>query len=116
MAEIIFVIILLFLLKGFLPVKGVKNISIEDLKNEMKNKNNQMIDVRTIGEFSRYHITGFKNIPLHVLSQQANQLMKKRPIIVVCQSGMRSKKASKILKKLGFKNIMNVKGGVAAWR
>lgn len=114
--EIIMAVILIFFLKGFLPVKGVKNISIPELKNEMNNKNIQMIDVRTIGEFKQYHIPGFKNIPLQMLAQEVNKLKKDEPIIVICQSGMRSQRASKILKKLGFNNIMNVKGGVAAWR
>ncbi|MCJ8007726.1 rhodanese-like domain-containing protein [Lederbergia wuyishanensis] len=114
--EIIVVVILIFFLKGFLPIKGVKNISITELKSELKDKNIQMIDVRTVGEFMQYHIPGFKNIPLQMLAKEANNLKKDEPIIVICQSGMRSQRASKMLKKLGFNNIMNVKSGVSAWR
>ena len=40
---------------------------------------------------------------------------KEKEIVVICQSGMRSMKATKTLKKLGFKNITNVKGGINAW-
>lgn len=35
--------------------------------------------------------------------------------MLICQSGMRSSKASKLLKKLGFKHITNVKGGMMDW-
>jgi rhodanese-related sulfurtransferase len=35
--------------------------------------------------------------------------------IVICQSGMRSAKAAKLLKKQGFEKINNVKGGMGAW-
>ncbi|MGE1166875.1 rhodanese-like domain-containing protein, partial [Peribacillus simplex] len=35
-------------------------------------------------------------------------------VIVICQSGMRSKQAAKVLKKLGFQRIINVSGGMNA--
>ncbi|MFD0772142.1 rhodanese-like domain-containing protein [Bacillus sp. CGMCC 1.60114] len=104
-----------FIVSRFLPVKGVKNISGKELKSEMKNKNKQLIDVRTPGEFRGSHIQGFRNIPLNELVQKANSLDKNKEVIVICQSGMRSKQATKLLKKLGFKHIVNVSGGMNAW-
>ncbi|MCX8046573.1 MAG: rhodanese-like domain-containing protein, partial [Anoxybacillus gonensis] len=35
--------------------------------------------------------------------------------IVICQSGMRSNQAAKILVKNGFKRVVNVRGGMNAW-
>jgi len=98
-----------------LPTKGVRQISTSELKNELNDRNKQYIDVRTPGEFSGNHIKGFKNMPLNQLSGKANTLSKDKEIIVICQSGMRSNKASKVLKKLGFKEVTNVKGGMSAW-
>ncbi|MCY8721486.1 rhodanese-like domain-containing protein, partial [Bacillus sp. S10C12M] len=40
---------------------------------------------------------------------------KDQEVFVICQSGMRSLKASKVLKKQGFKNITNIKGGMNTW-
>ena len=108
--------IALFVFLKFMPVKGVRNISIQELKKEMKSKDKQFIDVRTPGEYNQYHIPGFKNIPLHALGKHAGRLSRDKAVIVICQSGMRSKKASKILRKMGFKHVTNVKGGVSAWR
>lgn len=85
------------------------------LKSELKSKGIQFIDVRTPFEFRTKHIKGFKNIPLSIQPQQTNQLSKDREIFVICQSGMRSMKASKVLKKQGFKSVTNVKGGMNAW-
>ncbi|MCH1625627.1 rhodanese-like domain-containing protein [Ferdinandcohnia quinoae] len=116
MEYLIFALIVLFLILRMMPTKGIKNITTVELKNELKDKNKQFIDVRTPGEYNGFHINGFKNMPLHQLSQKANSLPKDKEVVVICQSGMRSQKASKILKKLGFKNITNVKGGVSAWR
>ncbi|KIL49244.1 rhodanese-like domain-containing protein [Jeotgalibacillus soli] len=105
-----------FLYRRFMPVKGIDNISTTELKSELNKKDKQFIDVRTPGEFRGRSIKGFKNIPLHELKQRANELSRDKEVIVICQSGMRSSKASSQLKKLGFKKITNVKGGMSAWR
>jgi rhodanese-related sulfurtransferase len=112
----IFALLLLIMMKRFVPVKGIRNISAAELKNELNDKQKQFIDVRTPGEFTRNHIKGFKNLPLHQLSHKSKELAKDKEVVVICQSGMRSQKASKELKKLGFTQITNVKGGVSAWR
>lgn len=113
--SVLIALIALFIISRLLPVKGVKNISGKELKEEMKKKNKQLIDVRTPGEFRGSHIQGFRNIPLNDLVQKANSLDINKEVIVICQSGMRSKQATKILKKMGFKQIINVSGGMNAW-
>ena len=99
-----------------MPVKGIKTISTNDLKNIIKQKDKQFIDVRTPGEYQSNHIKQFKNMPLHQLKQTAQTLDKTKETYVICQSGMRSMQAAKILKKAGFSNITNVTGGMNAWR
>lgn len=99
-----------------MPTKGVRNITTAELKNELKDKNKLFIDVRTPREYKGKHIMEFTNIPLHLLAQKAEkELSKDKEVIVICQSGMRSGQASKLLKKLGFKKVTNVKGGMNAW-
>ncbi|MBG9771422.1 rhodanese-like domain-containing protein [Bacillus vallismortis] len=112
---ILFLLFLWIVIRNVSPVKGVKQITTTVLKSELKSKGKQFIDVRTPFEFRTKHIEGFKNIPLSILPQQTNQLSNDREIFVICQSGMRSMKASKILKKQGFKSVTNVKGGMNAW-
>jgi rhodanese-related sulfurtransferase len=108
--------IILFMVYRFMPTKGVRNISTAELKNELKDKNIFFIDVRTPGEYKGNHIREFKNIPLNLLAQKAEkELSKDKEVIVICQSGMRSGQASKILKKLGYTKVTNVKGGMNAW-
>jgi rhodanese-related sulfurtransferase len=102
-------------MQRLVPTKGVRQITTSELKMELKDKNKQFVDVRTPAEFKENHIKGFKNIPLHLLSQKSNEISKDKEVVVICQSGMRSQKASKILKKLGYSNVKNVKGGMSAW-
>ena len=116
-AEYIVIALFLFLMfKRFLPIKGVINISTAELKSQLNDKNKQFVDVRTPGEFNGNHIKGFKNIPLQQIAQKAEkELSKEKEVVVICQSGMRSQNASKMLKNLGFTKITNVKGGMNAW-
>lgn len=108
-------LIISFIIKSILPTKGMQNISTAELKNKLKDRNKQFIDVRTSREYKGNHIKGFQNIPLDQLAQRANNLSKEKEVIVIYQSGMRSKSASKTLKKLGFTKVINVKGGMNAW-
>lgn len=112
---ILIALIVLILASRFIPVKGVTNITVEQAKQKINEKNVQCIDVRTPGEYRAHHRPQFKNIPLHELPNKMNKLDKEKDVVVICQSGMRSTRAAKLLKKHGFKNIYNVKGGMNAW-
>ncbi|MFD1608714.1 rhodanese-like domain-containing protein [Oceanobacillus luteolus] len=113
---LISLVVIWFLIKQLIPVRGVSQIGTCDVKKILKDKGYQFIDVRTPYEFKTNHIHGFKNIPLPQIKQRHNELSKDKEVVVICQSGMRSNKATRILKKLGFAKITNVKGGMAAWR
>ncbi|WP_270578114.1 rhodanese-like domain-containing protein [Caldibacillus thermoamylovorans] len=115
MEWIIIVAVALIFLSRFIPTKGITNITVEQAKKRINDKNIQCIDVRTTGEYKSNHRPQFKNIPLNELPNKVNKLDKNKDIIVICQSGMRSAKAAKYLKKQGFKNIYNVMGGMSAW-
>lgn len=108
-------LVIFFFVQHLLPARGVRQISTTDLKKELKDKTKQLIDVRTFEEFTTNHIRGFINIPLNQISQKANELSKEKEVVLICQSGMRSNKGSKIFKKLGFKQVTNVRGGMRVW-
>lgn len=112
---ILLAILIVFILSPFLPVRGVKNISPQQAKNKLRDKDVQFVDVRTPGEYRMNHVPGFKNIPLNDLPNKLNRLDKDKDVVVICQSGMRSMRACKLLKKQGFAKIYNVRGGMNAW-
>ncbi len=96
----------------------VKNITIEDLQVVFKNeKNVQLLDVRTPKEWSQ----GVIKTPIKIdvkgsdFEEKAVEILdKSQPVYVYCRSGGRSKKASELLSKKGFK-VYNVLGGYLAW-
>lgn len=116
MEYVILILGALYLIWRFVPTKGINQITTAELKEKLKDKNNQFIDVRTPGEFKQNSIKSFKNLPLNELANKADDLDKDRPVVVICQSGMRSSNAARLLKKKGFKEVINVKGGMNAWR
>lgn len=83
---------------GILNIFGLGNKT--DSVKDFVEKGAVIIDVRTVGEFSGGHIKGSKNIPLDSIFSKVNEIKKlNKPVIVCCQSGMRSAQAASILKK-----------------
>ncbi len=68
------------------------------------------LDTRTAHEYSRGHIQGFANIPVDELRERMVELDKSKPVYVICQSGLRSYIASRILTGNGF-DVYNFAGG-----
>ena len=70
----------------------------------------QLLDVRTVGEYGRGHIDGFMNIPIDDLRARLGELDVAKPVYVICQSGLRSYIACRILAQHGF-DCYNFSGG-----
>jgi len=83
-----------------------------------KAKNVLLLDVRTKEEFSEEHIKNALNIPVQELEKRLDELKKYKnfEIIVYCRSGARSRRASEILVKNGFKFVYNLSGGIIEWK
>ena len=76
------------------------------------------VDIRSAPEFARGHIVRSVNLPADEIPQRAKELnrYKEKPIVAVCQNGMRSKQAARKLAELGFTRPAALAGGMAAWR
>ncbi len=69
-----------------------------------------LLDVRTPGEYSGGHVEGFKNIPVDELREHLEEIEKNKPVYVICQSGLRSYIATRILEGSGYE-AYNFSGG-----
>lgn len=69
-----------------------------------------LLDVRTAAEYERGHIDGFRNIPVDELRGRLGELDRDKPLYVICQSGLRSYIACRILAQEGF-DCRNFSGG-----
>jgi len=95
-------------------LESINPITVEDLAT-MKDKV-YLIDVRTETEWKAGHIPGSHNIHAGLLPSQAKTIPKEKPIAVICEGGYRSAVASSILKKEGISEILNIQGGMKAWK
>ncbi len=77
-----------------------------------------VIDVCEPNEFAAGHVGGSKNVPLSQLEAKLAGTVKNKalPLILVCQSGMRSGRAVFVAKKLGYSNAQSLAGGMGAWK
>lgn len=67
-----------------------------------------LIDVRTPAEFSAGHVKGSTNIPLDKIKSKTEKIKQlKKPVVLCCQSGMRSGQATSILKGAGITEVYN---------
>ncbi len=88
----------------------VKQWYYEDADNLINDGGVTLLDARTPMEYNRGHIEGFVNIPVDSLRERLNELDKEKPVYVICQSGLRSYIASRILTGNGF-DAYNFAGG-----
>lgn len=70
-----------------------------------------LLDVRTPEEYRGGHIAKAVNVPLNKIDRYQG---KEKEIYVICQSGMRSKQAARVLKQKGYE-VTNVQGGMNRW-
>ncbi len=90
--------------------KGIKQWHLSDLEMLLQDESVTLLDTRTPKEFSQGHIEGFMNIPVDELRERIEEVPVGKPVYVICQSGLRSYIATRILEGLGFE-AYNFAGG-----
>src|ERR1700675_323872 len=94
---------------------GIPEITAKELKARQDRGDDLFIlDVREPHEYQICNLHG-KLIPLGELPRRVSELDRSREMVVHCRSGKRSADAIQFLQKAGFKQLLNLKGGVLAW-
>lgn len=88
----------------------LKQWHLADYKALPKDGSAILLDVRTVREYNRRHIAGFVNIPVDELRERLNEIKPGKPVYVICESGLRSYIASRILEGNGYETY-NFSGG-----
>jgi len=92
------------------------DLSPEDLHRRLRAGDDiQLIDVREEVEFEYCHLPGSRLVPLDELPHRAAEIRSAGPVVVICHHGVRSAHAAGYLRHLGRTNVLNLRGGVAAW-
>lgn len=77
-----------------------------------------LLDLRTQAEFDSGHIIDARHVPQDQLASSTEALKKYKDKVVIacCESGMRSGAGARVLQAQGFTKVVNLKGGLQAWR
>ena len=87
----------------------------QGVKEYQREKSAILLDVRTPQEYRSGHIPGSKNVPLQAIDQVVDVAENKdTALYVYCQSGARSRQASDLLQRMGYRNVNNI-GGIGTY-
>ena len=81
---------------------------------ELMEPDTQLVDVREPAELRRGTLPGAVNIPLGDLPHRIGELDPSRRVLLLCRSGNRSGHAARFLVHQGFRDVVNLSGGMAA--
>lgn len=75
-----------------------------------------LLDVREDWEYADGHIPGALHIPLSDLDERRADIPADKPVVVVCEHGIRSLMAAEYLADTSFSDVYSLLGGTSAWR
>jgi rhodanese-related sulfurtransferase len=94
----------------------MREITSIDLQTLLQQQEIFLLDVREHYEHENYNIGG-ELIPLGDLISRVADIPKNKPVVVYCKKGIRSQIAiQRLEEKFGFANLVNLKGGMDAWK
>jgi hydroxyacylglutathione hydrolase len=102
--------------KAGFEVARLSEIDVQDLHQRLAENKIRVLDVRREGEWMAGHIGEASWWPLDRFRISPPEVDLEIPLAVHCQSGYRSMIACSLLQRAGFKNVINVSGGYAAWQ
>ena len=97
-------------------VNNATEITSVELKQRLdRGEKPRIIDVREPNEYQINRIPGSALIPLGDVPKRYGELNPDEELVVHCKSGVRSAKAADFLRSVGFKRVLNLKGGILDW-
>lgn len=99
-------------------LQGVVQIEPMDVTRLINHEHAVVIDIRNATDFAYGHILNSVNIPEVEVTDKKSTMekMKKKPVIVYCQTGLASPRIVRLLKSEGFPAVFCLRGGIVAWK
>ncbi len=94
-------------------VREVDSIELEGLL--ASGKDIHLLDIRSAAEVERGMLPMSQHLPMHLLPLRMSEFPADRDVILYCHSGQRSHHACSHLVRQGFKNVVNLRGGILDW-
>ncbi len=91
-------------------------LNADEVQEIIKQKEVELIDVRTVEEFNENYIEGAHNLIYDEdFEEKVKHLDPSKTIVVYCQSGNRSQECTRLMQDFGFLKIIELEGGLEQW-
>ncbi len=97
---------------------NIRDISANNLANQLERSDMLILDVRTPQEYTAGHVPGAINMPHTSVKSQLEKLQeyKDKTIVIYCKSGRRAAMAKQTLVDAGFKQLLHLDGDMDGWQ
>ncbi len=116
---VLFIVVLILFLNTLYKEKSkaYQNVNVDQLTRLVNQQNAQVVDVRPKEAYDQGHIVNAINMPLEDITSGKAKFdkLKKKPVVVYCQIGKSSLKASQQLTDAGLEQVFNLQGGINSW-
>ena len=94
----------------------VQEMSVDELKARLDRGDDlKLLDIRSEAEVLQGILPKSEQLPMHLIPLRAQDLPRDRDIVLYCRSGARSFHACAFLMQQGFRNVINLRGGIIDW-
>ncbi|NQF13021.1 MBL fold metallo-hydrolase [Brevibacillus sp. HB1.3] len=97
-------------------LETIEEVTPLEIADRVEKSEVHVVDVRNLAEWKEGHIQDAQHIMLGSLAMRLDELPHDKPLLVQCRSGARSAIGASILKANGFKDVMNLSGGILQWQ
>jgi rhodanese-related sulfurtransferase len=106
------------LLWPMIAARGRGGLSAAEATQLINRRNAIVIDLRGAPDFTAGHLPAARHLALDELQAKIGQIAKKKatPVLLVCQTGLQSNKASRIVEAAGYTEVHVLQGGLNAWQ
>lgn len=96
---------------------AIQELSIEQYQEQFEKGSVEysLVDVREIKEYLAMRVPNVMNIPLSEFQLRFNEIPTDKPLILICQTGVRSLMAAQFMNENGYKEIYNFTEGTLGW-
>jgi rhodanese-related sulfurtransferase len=95
---------------------SVRDLEVEDARRLIEAQQVRLLDVRTVEEHRERHLPGSILLPVDLIASAPGVLDHEGPpLLVYCEHGVRSRMAAAFLEQAGYRGVLNLRPGLAAW-
>ncbi|KAA0445332.1 MAG: sulfurtransferase [Candidatus Thioglobus sp.] len=93
----------------------MQDFTASELNTYLQNNQPLLLDVREQWEWNNCHIEGARLLPMGQIAANIGSLDKEQEIVIICHHGIRSMQVAHYFDSIGFKSVINLRGGIDAW-